>query len=70
MRCLGAKGLRVSVEAFCFEKVDLDALLRDLTLSLEICLCTHSLARIRLISLGLARTRQDSLGLAYSARIR
>ena len=64
MRCLGAKGLRVSVEAFCFGKVDPDALLRDLTLSLEICSRTHSLARIRLISLGLVRTRQDSLGFA------
>ncbi len=47
MRCLGAKGLRVSVEAFCFGEVDSDALLRDLTLSLGIRLRTHSLARTR-----------------------
>ncbi len=47
MQCLGAKDLRVSVEAFCFEEVDSDALLRDLTLSLGIRLRTHSLARIR-----------------------
>jgi len=47
VQCLGAEGLRVSVEAFCFGKVDSDALLRDLTLSLGICSRTHSLARIR-----------------------
>jgi hypothetical protein len=64
VRCLGAEGLRVSVEAFCFGKVDLDALLRDLTLSLEIRSRTHSLARTRQDSLGLARIRQDSLGFA------